>query len=88
MAWQDPPVSSINVNGVPCNLVNSIKALGITIDNTLSWDQQAELAIKKGIRLNSVFKFIRKYMTEEQFLKSVTSNYYNLIFYASSVMAP
>ncbi len=85
---KDPPVTSMSVNGFPCKLVNSIKALGVIIDDSLSWDPQAELAIKKGIRLNSVFKFVRKYMTEEQFLKSVTANYYSTIFYSSSVWLP
>lgn len=85
---KDPPCASIDVDGEPCSLVSSIKALGITIDGTLTWDLQAELAIKKGIRLNSMFKFIRKYLTEEQFLKSVTANYYSTIFYSSSVWLP
>ena len=32
-----------------------------------------------------MFSFVRRFMTEEQFLKSVTANYYNTVFYASGV---
>ena len=47
--------------------------------------KQAEHALTKGRRLVSCFKFLRKYLTESQFLKAATANYYGTVFYASSV---
>ena len=62
-----------------------MKALGVYIEGDLSWDVQAEKIIAKGKSLLSTFRFIRKYLTESQFLKTITSNFYNSIFYCSSV---
>jgi len=65
-----------------------MKTLGIMIDGNLKWNVQAENAIAKGHRLISVFKHLRKYMTESQFLKAVTANYYSTVFYGASVWLP
>jgi hypothetical protein len=78
----------INVAGTVCHPVNKIKALGILIDGVMSWDHQAEKAIKKGQKLLSIFKFLRNQMDEKQFLKAVTANYYSSVFYCSSVWYP
>ena len=85
---KDPPITSIKVGGVNCDLVTSMKVLGTYFECDLNWDKQAELSIKKGVKLINVFRFIRRYLTEEQFLKSVTSNYYGSVFYGASVWLP
>ena len=64
---------SVTVAGVPCQTVKQMKALGIMIDDGLKWDCQAEASILKGQRLLSVFKHLRKYMTEDKILKSCDS---------------
>jgi hypothetical protein len=79
------PGDTIRVSDQECRTVGSMKALGIYIDSKLTWDIQAEASVKKGTRLLSVFRFLRKYMTESQFLKAVTANYYGAVFYGSSV---
>jgi hypothetical protein len=83
-----PLHEQIKVGDLTCTPVLSIKALGIKIDHNLSWDTHAQEVIVKGKRLLSVFGFLRKYMTEKQFIKLVTANFYNAIFYASSVWLP
>jgi hypothetical protein len=82
---KNQPVNSININGTDCKLVKSMKALGITFEGNLNWDVQAENALKKGKKLISCLSYLRKYMTEAQFLKAATAHYYNTVFYASSV---
>jgi len=62
-----------------------MKALGIHFEGNLNWDVQAEYALSKGRKLASCFGYLRKYMTEEQFLKAATVNYYSTVFYSSSV---
>jgi hypothetical protein len=62
-----------------------MKALGIYLQGDLCWDAQAEHVIAKSHKLVSAFKFLRKYLTEEQFLKAASANYYGSIYYASSV---
>jgi len=47
---------------------------------------QAKAAKKKGAKLLSNFKFLRKYLTESQFLKAVTAHFYGtVVFYACAV---
>jgi hypothetical protein len=61
---------TLTINGNKCKESSTIKALGIHIDGNLSWDAQAEHAFKKGQKLVSIFKHVRKYMTETQYLKT------------------
>lgn len=75
----------LKISGMAYEPVLHMKALGIYFDGLLTWDKQAERAITQGHKLISVFKFLRKQMTESQFLKSVTANYYSSVFYCSSV---
>jgi len=79
------PISHVTIGGNPVPLVNSMKALGVHIDGNLDWNKQAEHAVSKSKKLLSAFKFLRKYMTESQFLKAASANFYGSIFYASSV---
>ncbi len=58
------------------------KALGVYFEGNLSWDTQGELALKKGKKLVSCLTYLRKYMTEQQFLKAATAHYYSTVFYA------
>jgi len=62
-----------------------MKALEIIIQKDLTWSMQAESAIKKGVKLISNFKFLRKYPTVGQFLKAVSSHFYGTVFYACAV---
>lgn len=78
----------LSINGTTCTESPTMKSLGIVIDGSLSWDAQADLAIKKGQRLVSVYRHVRKYLTESQFLKTVTCNFYSSVYYASSVWHP
>jgi hypothetical protein len=80
-----PPVDHITVGNNLIKLSTKMKALGIFIQGNLSWDEQAEHAISKSKKLLSAFKFLRKYLTEEQFLKAASANYYGSVYYASSV---
>jgi len=65
---------------------DEMKALGIYINGNLCQDnKQAEFAINKGKKLVSGFKFLRKYLAKDQFLKAASAHFYGAVFYASSV---
>jgi hypothetical protein len=83
-----PKETSIKINNVVCKFSKSLKALGIHFEGNLAWDVQADTSIKKAKKLVGCLKFLRKYFTEEQFLKAATANYYGSVFYASSVWFP
>jgi hypothetical protein len=79
------PLDHITVGNNVIALSNKMKALGVYIQGNLSWDEQAEYTINKSKKLLSAFKFLRKYLTEEQFLKAASANYYGSVYYASNV---
>lgn len=80
--------SQVTINGKTCDITTSMRALGITFDSNLKWDIHAEDMINRGKGLISVFRHLRKYLTEEQFLKTVTCNFYSSVYYAASVWLP
>jgi hypothetical protein len=80
--------TQVSINGKTCEVKSDMKALGITIDSNLKWDIHSDDMINRGNGLISVFRHLRKYLTEEQFLKTVTCNFYSSVFYASSVWLP
>ncbi len=75
----------IKIKDSNCYLSDTIKVLGVTFDSKLSWDKHLDKAINKGRNLISVFRHVRKYLTEKQFLKSVTCNFYSIVYYGASV---
>lgn len=81
----NPLIEYLTIGTNKVHLSKQIKALGILIQGNLSWDSQAELAINKSKKLLSAFRFLRKYLTESQFLKAASANYYGSVYYASSV---
>ncbi len=80
-----PGLNNIRVNNCDCVLNDTMKVLGITFDSKLTWNQHSDKAIKKGKGLIAAFKHVRKYLTEGQFIKSVTCNFYSSVYYGSSV---
>jgi len=76
---------TVEINGKVLSFQSNMKALGLIIESNLSWSMQAEMAIKKGAKLLSNFKFLRKYLTESQFLKAVSAHFYGAVFYACTV---
>jgi len=76
---------SITFSNVLIHFTTSIKALGVVIQGDLCWHKQSEESIRKGTRLLSSFKYLRKYLTESQFLKAVSAHFYGAVFYCCSV---
>jgi hypothetical protein len=81
----NPVQTYINIGNNVIPFVSKMKALGIFIQGDLSWDAQAEHAIAKSKKLLSAFRFLRKYLSESQFLKAASANYYGSVFYACNV---
>jgi len=59
-----------------------MKVLGVTMDNALSWSKHISLTINKLSRMTGALKFIRRRLTQDQFLKVLTSQYYGTCYYA------
>jgi hypothetical protein len=82
---KNPSVTSLSIGTNTVPLTNSMKALGIYIEGNLGWDTQANNAINKSKKILSSFRFLRKYLTESQFLKAASANYYGSVYYGASV---
>ncbi len=78
-------IDHVKVGPTIIPLTKKMKALGIYFQGDLCWDAQAEHVLAKSRKLVSAFKFLRKYLTESQFLKTASANYYGSVYYASSV---
>jgi len=79
------PETDILINGKAIKFVNKIKALGITISHDLKWEEHANNMIIKGKKILGSLKYMRRYLNEEQFMKSVANNFFSTVFYANSV---
>jgi exonuclease III len=80
-----PEITHVSIGNTDVQLVAKMKALGIYLEGNLSWDAHGECVIAKSKKMLSAFRFLRKYLTESQFLKAASANYYGSVFYASSV---
>ncbi len=78
-------ITNIKIGASNVSLVNKMKALGIIFEGNLAWDAQAENVTAKSKKLFSALRFLRKYLTETQFLKAASANYYGSVFYASCI---
>lgn len=62
-----------------------IGVLGMHMDNQMNWSEHVSKTINKLNRLSSGLKFMRRRLTEDQFLKVITSQYYGLCYYGCQV---
>jgi hypothetical protein len=63
----------------------SMKVLGVTMDNRMSWSEHIGKTVNKLNGLSSALKFIRKRLTKQNYLQVLTSQYYGSCYYASPV---
>jgi exonuclease III len=61
----------------------NMKALGVVFDAGLDWTSHLSYAIHKSNHLVKRVKFLTKYLTKEELLTLVTSQYFSVIYYAS-----
>jgi hypothetical protein len=85
ISTNEPPVDHIRIGSNIIAMLKKMIALGVYIQGDLSWNEQAEHAISKSKKLLFAFKFLHKYLMEEQFLKAASANYYGSVLYAANV---
>jgi len=64
--------------------IGTMKVLGIMMDESLTWSPHISSVISK-FSLTGGLKYLRRVLTEEQFLKVLTSQYYGICYYGSQV---
>ena len=60
---------------------DKMQVLGIQFDSGLTWSQHISTTINKMNRLTGALKFLRRRLTEKQFLTVMTSQYYGMCYY-------
>ena len=81
----DTSQSEIRIGNVVVKSKQSMNVLGIQFDNRLTWKEQIDNAIVKSRRSIHALKTLRKYFTDSEMLKLVTSNVYSKLYYGSLV---
>jgi hypothetical protein len=76
---------SISSGSTTINSTTCIKALGIQFSADLSWDDHVEYTLSRSRHIIPRLKHLRKWLTTEELLKLVTSQYNSIVFYCSPV---
>ena len=76
---------TIEVNNTKIKLQENMKALGVTFEKHLKWDQQFKEVLAKGKRMAGAMRHLRKHLTEDQFKKVLSTQLYSVMFYGSTV---
>jgi hypothetical protein len=81
-----PPTKvEIDFAGSKVISTDSMKALGITITNDLSWEKHLTNTIYKSQSKLSLLRKIRPFITKDQFLKIATCQIFGTLYYAAPV---
>jgi len=73
----------IQINDVIIKNTPTLKTLGITFDENLTWDHQIQQISKSCSKLNSGFQILKKFFTRTELLTLATSLYYSKMYYAA-----
>jgi len=74
----------IEIGGEVFRTAKEMKVLGVTLDDKISWSSHISKVVSKAKNLNSALSFIRRKLSEDQFLKVLTSQFYGACFYGSA----
>ena len=81
----DTPQVEIEVNNVLVKSKDHMNVLGVVFDSKLSWAKHVATQTNKANSALHAIKLIRKYFTQDEILKLLTSNFYSILFYNSEV---
>jgi hypothetical protein len=81
LSRRKPQVLELKIEEESVKTLEEMKVLGITMDNRLAWTSHIHKTINKLGRLTGSLKFLRRRLTEPQFMKVLTSQYYGICFY-------
>jgi len=73
------------VNGIEIKPKQSMKVLGLTFDWNLNWNTHLEKTKQKARYILMKMKFLRKYLTEPEMKKVITSHFFGAIYYGAPI---
>jgi len=78
------PNIEINVTGNKITSMDNMKILGVIFNKNLDWKPQVDRVIAQATRLSHGLKFLRKRLSQKQFIKATTSQFFGLVYYGST----
>jgi len=75
----------LEVGNTKITSINSIKALGITIDKNLDWNSHINALQRRFSTMMSGLRIIARKLDQSQMLKVVTSQVFSILYYSSQV---
>ena len=82
---KDTPQIEITINNVLVKSKDHMNVLGVIFDSKLSWAKHVATQANKANSALHAIKLIRKYFTQDEIIKLLTSNFYSILFYNSEV---
>jgi len=76
--------ANFSIDGESFSTGETMKILGVTFDDKLTFSQHVQKVIQKSKCLNSAMKLIRQKLTLDQFLRVLTCQFYSKVYYGSS----
>ena len=76
---------TLTINGSEIKSTPLIKVPGVYFDSKLNWQKHIEMAISKSCKALQVIKLIKKHFSKKELMTLVTSKYYSILFYNSSI---
>jgi hypothetical protein len=75
----------IKIRNITIKSKPTMSVLGVIFHNRLTWDSQIDKAILKSRSTLQAMKTVKKYFTQDELLKLLTSNVLSKLYYASAV---
>jgi len=75
----------LKINDITIKSKHTMKALGVTLDQNLNWEQHISNVSKQCSISNMGFRVLRKYFNQQELLQLATSLYYSKMYYAAEV---
>jgi hypothetical protein len=76
---------AIECEGKTIHAAKSIKALGVIVTDTLDWTDHVDQVIDRTSHTIRRIRFLSKWLTKDELLQLVTSQYFGIVYYASPV---
>ena len=75
----------LTVNGTTITSKPSINVLGVQFDSKLNWSDQVNKTINKAKQTYHAINLIKKYFSQNELKKLLTSNYFSVLYYNSEI---
>ena len=81
----DTPPIKIVINTIEIISSKTINVLGVLFDQKLNWQPHVQKAIKKSKQALQAIRLIRPFLTKNELLNIIRSNFYSILYYNAEI---